>query len=287
MILIDCYIEKCNLYFALKSTPPSSKESYLRRIEAFIKYQQARGKLVEQSDFGDIQAYILYLKQDKGLSAGTINCYISSLRFFYTYVLEKQWDKHKVPRMKRAVKMPVIPPREVVFSLLEAAENLKYRSILFLLFGSGLRVSEVCRLKVRDICSKTMRVRVENSKHGTNRYSILSHSALEELRLYFKATFKYGYSLDDWLFPGQKAGEHLNVKSVKNTIIKLRNKLFLDPGISAHTLRHCFATYLLEDNVPVETIGQLLGHRCASSTKVYLHLTAKAMMGVVSPLDRR
>jgi len=280
------YVEECNLYFTLKGTPPSSQESYLRRIKAFVEFQGAKKKPLEQTELDDIQEYILYLKQQKGLSAGTINAYISSVRFFYTHVLNKEWNKRKVPRMKRTVKMPVIPPHENITALLEATENPKYRAILSLLFGSGLRVSEACRLKVKDICSKTMRVRVEEAKHGTNRYTILSQKTLTELRGYFKTTFKNGYSLDDWLFPGQTPGEHLNVKSVKNTIIKLRNKTFLDPAISAHTLRHCFATCLLEDKVPVETIGQLLGHRCASSTRVYLHLTSKTMMGVVSPLDR-
>ncbi len=279
------YVEECNLYFALKATPPSSQESYLRRIKAFIEFQEVRQKPLAETELSDIQEYILYLKQEKGLSSGTINAYISSVRFFYTHVLDKQWNKRKVPRMKRAVKMPVIPPRETITSLLQATGNPKHRAILALLFGSGLRVSEVCRLKIKDICSETMRVRVENAKHGTNRYTILSHKALDELRNYFRATFKNGYSLDDWLFTGQKPGEHLNVKTVKNTIIKLRDKLLLDPAISAHTLRHCFATYLLEDDVPVEKIGQMLGHRSASSTRVYLHLTSKAMMGVVSPLD--
>ena len=102
----------------------------------------------------------------------------------------------------------------------------------------------------------------------------------------FKKYFKEGCHLEDWLFSGQKPGLPLNVKSVKNTIIRLREKLALDANISAHTLRHCFATYLLEDDVEVEKIRQLLGHSSLSSTKIYLQLTAKSMMGVVSPLDR-
>jgi integrase/recombinase XerD len=280
------YIQECELYFTLKATPPSSQESYLRRIKAFVGFIEAQGKNLEQIDFKDIQAYILYLKQDKALSAGTINAYISSIRFLYTYVLDREWNSRKVPRMKRTVKMPVIPPREVVERLLEASDNIKHRAILSLLFGSGLRVSEVCHLKIKDICSKTMRVRVENAKHGTDRYTILSKKSLALLRTYYQNYFKKGYRPEDWLFPGQKPGLPLNVKTVKNTIIKLKDKLVLDADISAHTLRHCFATYLLEDDVEVEKIRQLLGHRCLSSTKVYLQLTAKSLMGIVSPLDR-
>ncbi len=280
------YVEECNLYFTLKGTPLSSQESYLRRIKAFVEFQEAKKKPVDQTELDDIQEYILYLKQQKGLSAGTINTYISSVRFFYTYVLDREWNKRKVPRMKKTFKLPVIPPREVVEGLLEASDNIKHRAILSLLFGSGLRVSEVCHLKIKDICSKTMRVRVEKAKHGTDRYTILSEKSLKLLRLYFKKNFKNSYHPEDWLFPGQKPGLPLNVKTVKNTIIKLKDKLMLDADISAHTLRHCFATYLLEDDVEVEKIRQLLGHSSLSSTKVYLQLTAKSMMGVVSPLDR-
>lgn len=280
------YLQECELYFTLKATPPASRESYLRRIKAFVGFIEAQGKSLEQIDFRDIQTYILYLKQDKALSAGTINAYISSIRFLYTHVLDREWNNRKVPRMKRTPKMPVIPPREVIANLLEATGNLKHKAILSLLFGSGLRVSEVCHLKIKDICSKTMRVRVENAKHGTDRYTILSEKSLELLRAYYQHYFKKGYRPGDWLFPGQKPGLPLNVKTVKNTIIKLRKKLLLEEAISAHTLRHCFATYLLEDDVEVEKIRQMLGHRCLSSTRLYLQLTAKSLMGIVSPLDR-
>ena len=107
-----------------------------------------------------------------------------------------------------------------------------------------------------------MRVRVENAKHDTNRYTILSETALVVLRQYFKMTFPPGsYKPEDWLFPGQKPGEHINVKTIKNTIIKVRNKLNLDQRISAHTFRHCFATHCLENGIDLAIIQQLLGHK--------------------------
>jgi site-specific recombinase XerD len=191
----------------------------------------------------DIQQYILFLKKEKGLSAGTINNYISSIRFFYTYVLEKEWNEKKVPRMKRIKTFPVIPSREDVMALLDSTENLKHKAILVLIYGSGLRVSEVARLKICDICSKSMRIRVEHAKHNTNRYTILSETALEVLREYFRNYFSSRtYKPNDWLFPGQNSQEHIHVKTIKNTMIKLRNKLELDSRISAHTLRHCFST---------------------------------------------
>jgi integrase/recombinase XerD len=131
-----------------------------------------------------------------------------------------------------------------------------------------------------------MRVRVENAKHDTNRYTILSDTALHVLREYFRKYFSSaGYKPDDWLFCGQAEGEHINVKSIKNTIIRLRDQLQLDSNISAHTLRHCFSTHSLEDGVDPVYIQQMLGHKQLHTTLTYLHMTSKSLMGIKSPLD--
>jgi len=280
------YEQKIKLYFELKGTPDSSQESYLRRIAAFIRFIQDRHYCLEEITPSDIQQYILYLKKEKHLSAGTINNYISAIRFFYSYVLEKEWDPKKIPRMKRTSHFPVILPRQDVLVILNATTNLKHKAILVLIYGSGLRVSEVARLKIRDVCSKTMQVRVENAKHGTNRYTILSEAALTVLRAYFRAYFSAtGYKPEDWLFPGQNRNDHVNVKTIKNTLIKLRNRLQLDSRISAHTLRHCFATHCLEEGVDPIFIQQMLGHKNITTTLGYLHMTSKSLMGIKSPLD--
>jgi site-specific recombinase XerD len=158
--------------------------------------------------------------------------------------------------------------------------------MLSLLYGSGLRVSEVARLRIGDICSRTMQVRVENAKHNTNRYTILSEDTLQTLRRYFVA-YRSGskYTPESWLFPGQNPKDHINVKTIKNTLIKLRDRLKLDARISAHTLRHCFATHLLEDGVEPVHVQHLLGHKGFKATAGYLHLTSKSRMGIKSPLD--
>jgi len=280
------YEQEIGMYFELKGTPDSSRESYLRRINAFIKFIQEQHKSMEDITERDIQQYILYLKKEKGLSPGTINNYISGIKFFYTHVLDKAWNPKKIPRMKREKKLPVIPAKQDVLAILHATENLKHQAFLTLIYGSGLRVSEVAKLKIGDICSKTMRVRVEDAKHDTNRYTILSDTALAILRKYFKAYFSSkSYQPDDWLFPGQNRNEHINVKTIKNTLIKLRNQLQLDKNISAHTLRHCFATHSLEDGVDPVFIQQMLGHKRLQTTLTYLHMTSKSLIGIKSPLD--
>ena len=280
------YEQEIEMYFELKGMPDSSQESYLRRINAFILFFQNRYQSLEDITESDIQQYILYLKKEKGLSPGTINNYISGIKFFYTHVLDKEWNKNKIPRMKREETFLVIPPKEDVLAILSITTNLKHRAFLSLIYGSGLRVSEVAKLKIGDICSKTMRVRVEHAKHNTNRYTILSHTGLETLRKYYKIYFSStSYNTNDWLFPGRKQGEHISVKSIKNTIIKLRNRLQLDTGISAHTLRHCFATHSLENGVDPVFIQQMLGHKRLQTTLKYLHMTSKSLMGIKSPLD--
>jgi integrase/recombinase XerD len=189
--------------------------------------------------------------------------------------------------MKRVTKFPVIPSRDEVNFLLNSIDNLKHKAILSLIYGSGLRVSEVAKLKISDISSKTMNVRVENAKHNTNRYTILSTSALEVLRAYFRVYFSgKTYQPNDWLFYGKDPSDHITAKTIKNTFIKLRDKLNLDSRISAHTLRHCFSTHLLEDGVDPVFIQQMLGHKNLKTTQTYLHMTSKSLMGIQSPLDR-
>lgn len=283
---MDNYEQEIELYFELKGSPASSRESYLRRAKAFITYLESRGVLLEECGIRDIQQYIVHLKNDKHLTPGTINNYISAIRFLYVHVLDKEWNSRKIPRMIRRQCFPVIPPRHDVLELLNSTNNLKHRAILLLIYGSGLRVSEVARLKIGDICSLNMSVRVEGAKHDTNRYTILSQAALVGLRDYYKAYLQgHYYKAGDWLFPGQKPDSHIHPKTIKNTIIKLRQKLDLDSRISAHTLRHCFATHALEDGVDPVFIQQMLGQKKLSTTVAYLHMTSKSLMGIKSPLD--
>jgi integrase/recombinase XerD len=211
------YDQIIELYFELKGTPDSSRESYWRRMQAFLSFMQERNRPINDMNEEDIQQYILYLKRNKGLSAGTINNYISAIKFFNTYVLEKEWNSKKIPRMKRTQNFPVIPSKEEVLSLLDSTTNLKHKAILVLIYGSGLRVSEVAKLKISDICSKTMRIRVDHAKHNTNRYTILSNKALEVLREYFKNEFSRAkFKANDFLFPGQNKENHIHVKTIKN-----------------------------------------------------------------------
>ncbi|MEQ6378743.1 site-specific integrase [Bacillaceae bacterium S4-13-56] len=282
---MEKYEQKIELFFELKNSPERTRESMKRRIFDFLIYMEVLENSIDATTFEDIQGYILHLKRDRKLSPATINNHISSVKFFYTYVLEKEWNPIKVPRMNREKKLPVIPPRRDVNTLIEEIQNLKHKAIFSLIYGSGLRVGEVARLKIGDIDSKEMRVRVEKAKHNTNRYTILSEESLLVLREYFKTYYRKPFTKEDWLFLGQNQKSHITVKTIQNTFIKVRDRLELDTRISAHTLRHCFATHLLEDEVDPVHIQHMLGHKRLETTNYYLHLTSKSLMGVKSPLD--
>lgn len=282
---MDKYLKAMGIYFELRGAPETTKKAYIRRARTFMKYILQQKSLDDVTEY-DIQQYILYLKNQKKLSAGTINTHISAIRVLYVNGMDKEWNSKKIPRMKRKISFPVIPSRQDILLIIDKATNLKYKAILTLLYGSGLRVSEVAKLKISDICSKTMRVRVEYAKHDTNRYTILSKNALIILRKYFKAYFSNTkYNLDDWLFPGRYKNDHISVKSIRKTLIKIKNSLNLDLRISTHTLRHGFAVYSMEDGIDPVFIQQMLGHKQLQATTAYLKMTSKSMMGIKSPLD--
>lgn len=279
------YLDQINLYFELQGVSESFRESYLRRIKYFIEYLYSQLVVIENTSYEDIQRFVMHLKKDRNLSAGTINNYISAARFFWINALNKKWNYRKVPRMKTYRKLPEIPSKEDILKIINLTSTIKQKAIFSLLYGSGLRIGEVARLRIGDICSKSMSVKVEEAKHNTTRYSILSNYSLNILRQYFKMYFTKDYSLDDWLFKGAKPGSHITTKTIGNTLAKIRAKYNLRSNISPHTLRHCFATHLLENGVELPYIQQLLGHKHLSSTQRYLHMTSKSLLGVTSPLD--
>lgn len=262
----------------MRGMSKATQEAYLRRANIFL---QNLSKDTSNISIDDIREYILYLKDVKKLCFGTINAYISAIKFFYTITLEKDWNERRVPRMRGYKPLPAVMSKEEVFEILNTIDNLKHRTIITLMYGSGLRVSEVVKLATSDIDSRNHQIRIQQSKNKWDRYAILPEYTLKLLREYWMKCGKP----KDWLFPGINPNEHYNVKSVKNLVIKLREKLNIQKKISAHTFRTCFATHLLEDNVQLANIQHLMGHRSIISTTRYLHMTSKTMMSIKSPIE--
>jgi integrase/recombinase XerD len=189
-------------------------------------------------------------------------------------------EKIKHPRSKR--KLPVVLDLSEVEALFAVTKNLKHKAMLMITYSSGLRVSETARLKMTDIDSKRMMVRVSDGKGGKDRYSILSRTALEHLRQYWRK-----YRPAEWLFEGQKQDEHITSQTIQTIFYAAKKRASITKPASVHTLRHSFATHLIEAGTSLHHVQLLLGHRSSTTTTVYLHVSRLNLAQVTSPLDKK
>jgi len=275
---MDKHFKRMKEDMELRGFTEQTKEAYTRRVLDFFKHAQKKPEDISRDD---IRSYILFLKDDKKLSAGTINAIISAIKFFFSITLDKENVMNKIPRMRGYKPLPVAISKDEVLEIIAQVSSIRNRVILMLMYGSGLRVSEVVRLKPENIDGRNMQIFIEKCKNKSDRYAILSQNCLETLREYWLKCNKPKL----WLFPGSKSGEHLHIKTVKNIIINIRTKLRLKKKISAHSFRHAFAVHLLEEKTDSYLIKELLGHKSLKSTHMYLSMTAKTMMKIKSPLD--
>ena len=205
---------------------------------------------------------------------------VGALRFFYGVTLHKSWDIGRIPYQKTRRKLPVVLSQQEVAAILDALTNLKHRAILATVYAAGLRVSEVVALRVSDIDSQRMMLRIEQGKGRKDRYGMLSERLLTVLREYWKSTRP-----QDWLFPGQTPPRHLTRSSVERVFHKAREAAGITKKVSVHTLRHSFATHLLESGVNLRKIQILLGHTSLRSTQVYTHVASDFLDETPCPLD--
>jgi len=187
---------------------------------------------------------------------------------------------YDVKRPRKDRKLPVVLSKEEVAKILALVDNLKHRAILMLTYSAGLRIGEVVRLKSEDIDSKRMLIHVKGSKGRKDRYTILSAKALEMLRQYWKK-----YKPAKWLFEGAKEGRYLSIRSVDKIFRNACNMARIKKDVSVHTLRHSFATHLLEGGTDLRYIQELLGHAHSKTTEIYTHVSTKSLGKIMSPLD--
>jgi site-specific recombinase XerD len=229
----------------------------------------------------ELKEYLLYLMRQRHLSEGTFRFYVAGLKFLYRTTLKREWAVEKIrpPRAKR--KLPVVLDLSEVESLFSVTKNLKHKAILMLTYSSGLRASEAASLKLTDIDSKRMMVRIRQGKGGKDRYSILSQRALEQLRQYW-----HKYRPREWLFEGAKKDDHITTHSIQLMFYAAKKRAGITKPASVHTLRHSFATHLIEAGTSLHHVQMLLGHRSPITTTVYLHVSRLNLAQVISPLDR-
>ena len=259
----------------LRNFSPRTEQSYVAAMVGLAKhYHRSPDQLTQD----EIRSYLLHLKE-RGLSPSSRNVAISGMKFFYHQILG--WDEHKLflPPRKGSWRLPeVLSPKEVE-RLLCANGRLRDRCLLMTAYATGVRVSELGRLKVSDIDSERMTVRVEQGKGKKDRYTILSERLLEELRTYWKV-----HRSKSWLFPNAKGGP-LSIDYAQRIYNLAKLKAGIHKGKGIHTLRHCFATHLLEAGVDLVTIKTLLGHNSLQSTQLYLQIRQHKLVSTGSPLD--
>ena len=262
----------------LSGAKPRTQETYLREVENLAKYfNRSPAELGE----AELKKYMLYMINERHLSEGTFRFYVAGLKFFYRTTLKREWPVEKIrhPRSKR--KLPMVLDLSEVESLFAVTKNLKHKAMLMITYSSGLRVSETARLKLNDIDSKRMTVKVSNGKGGKDRYSILSETALEHLRRYWKK-----HHPTEWLFVGSKGKGHISLSTIQQVFKQAKKRAGITKPASIHTLRHSFATHLIEAGTSLHHVQLLLGHRSPATTTVYLHVSRLNLSQVVSPLDK-
>ena len=261
----------------IRGFSPSTQQCYLARMKAMVRFFM---RSPDELTLEDINAYQQHLTRDRKVGWGTFNQSVGAIRFFYVVTLEKDWDIQRIPYQKTGRKLPVVLSCEEVSRLFEAVTNLKHRAMLMTAYAAGLRASEVTHLRVGDIDGQRMVLRVEQSKGRQDRYVMLSRKLRVVLREYWKA-----YRTTHWLFAGQNPAQPLTRASVHKVFRKAKIKAGIAKRATVHTLRHSFATHLLESGVNIRKIQLLLGHRSLRSTQIYTHVARDFLEDTPSPLD--
>jgi len=279
-------IEKAIKELKMSGLKERTCESYLAKINLFLT---TIDKQIEEITLNDIKEYLYVLRYEKNYCIGTVNYIRSALKYFFEAVLEKQWSDKKIPRLRGYKPLPSILSKDEVFRFIELMPNRMYKTILYTIYSSGLRVGEAVALKIKDIDSERMQIYIAESKSGRARYAILSEKNLLQLRehlLILKKQKNYDLNPENYLFPSSYLkGEHITAKTIKNRIAEIGATSFENKKITAHSLRHGFASHLVEAGVDIYRIKELLGHSSLRSTSVYLHLASLSAMNVRSPLD--
>ena len=268
----------------IRNFTPSTIESYVRQVATFARYFK---RSPDQLGAEEIREYQLHLIH-KELAWGTFNQAVCALRFFYTKTIKVDWDIEQVPYGKRPRKLPLVLSQEEVRALLGAIGDFQDRVAAMTLYAAGLRVTECITLRIEDIDSKRMMIRVEG-KGQKDRLVTLSPLLLSYLRQHYEryhAKHCKGGKPQHWLFPSKRrtAGKHVSKHHMQTTIANARHVVG-DKPVTPHTLRHCFATHLLESGTDLRTVQALLGHASIKSTAIYTHVTRKHITGVESPLE--
>jgi len=262
---------------SIRKFAPKTQHDYVQRVKDFAVFL---GRSPDTAESEDVRSFRLRLASN---STGTpkINATVSALRFFFNVTLDRPDLAKHLSFMREPRKVPVVLSSEEVARFLEAAPSIKYKAALSVAYGAGLRVSEVVALKISDVDSKRMMLRVEQGKGRKDRHAMLSPVLLELLRDWYRVGRPQG-----WLFPGQTPSNPMTTRQLTRACHAAAHMAEIAKRVSPHTLRHSFATHLLEQNIDIRVIQVLLGHAKLETTALYTRVATNTIREVMSPLDR-
>ena len=262
---------------AIRNLADNTQSAYIQQVIAYARhFDRSPAELGPE----EIRAYQIHLMETRMLSASSVSVATGALRFLYKVTLKRPWAVDEIPMPKRPFRLPVILSREEVSHFLDSIANRKHRAILMTAYAAGLRISEATHLKVTDIDSQRMMLRVDQGKGRKDRYVMLSPRLLDELRAYWKAAHP-----TLWLFPGDLPGQPITRDAVGQACRCAHRASGITKPITPHSLRHAFATHLLESGTDVRTIQLLLGHRSLATTSRYLKVATSTVCATASPFD--
>jgi len=266
----------------MRKLAPKTQQSYIRAVSRFAKYL---GRSPVTATAEDLRLYQLHLV-DSGTSPITLNATITGLKFLFDVTLGHGDVLAKMQSVRVPHKIPVVLNKQEDSRLIACAGNLKHQTALAVAYGTGLRVSEVLSLKVSDIDSQRMTLRVEQGKGGRDRYAMIPPLLLERLRVWWRVARAQGKMLNGgWLFPGRDPIDPLTAKQLNRAIHEAATLAKIDKRVSMHTLRHSFATHLLEQKVDIRVIQVMLGHKKLETTALYTQVATEVLKEVISPLE--
>lgn len=266
--------------FRLRGLSMNTEDEYLRALNAFLKYHSSQS--LETMGEEEIRKFLLY-QIDLGKASGSVNIYNSALRFIFGAVLGRNLNCRMIPRKRYHREFPDIMTQNEIVHFFSVIDNLRDRTMFETVYGAGLRLSEITKLRTQDIDSEQMRIFVYQGKGGKDRYTLLSQRNLEILREYWKQ-YRPNHPEGYLFYAKRRKNDVMTSRTVGNSFCKYRKAANLPDTFTVHTLRHCFATHLLESGVDVCRIKELLGHTFIQTTAFYLHLQNTAT-DIKSPLD--
>jgi integrase/recombinase XerD len=267
----------------LRRFSSETQRHYVRDVGRFATFLGRPPDTATADDLRLFQAR----QQEDGVPVPTMNSIVAALRFFFTHTLDRPDLARKLVRLSHPRKLPVVLSRDEVARLLNATTCLKHQAALSVAYGAGLRVAEVSTLKVADVDSERMLLRVERGKGGRCRNAMLSEDLLTLLRQWWKAGRQQGVMhRDGWLFPGQHAMKPISTRQLYRIVVEAARAADIAKRVGPHTLRHSFATHLLEDGTDIRIIQVLLGHAKLNNTAFYAKVATRTVRTVTSPLDK-